>query len=163
MVQHWTGNHFEDVQLKSLGIKVHLGHNGGLCPMPGNIVENFTVVDTNGIHSVDIHFCGCYATAGGSLNRIQLLRVGLLPPTHTRPTSAFTFDVLDSFHLLTLQGKTSAYDYYLALAHKSDNTGLLDTKVCLPFCSSYCLTFPLVGSLRAVSDIHANLAPPQDA
>jgi CxC2 like cysteine cluster associated with KDZ transposases len=109
---------------------MHLGHQGDPCPIPGDVVENFTVVAMNGVHSIDVQFCGCYGTAGGSHSRVQLLRAGLLPPTHTRPISAFTFDVLDSFHLLTLQGKTSAYDYYLSLAHKTDNTGLLDTKVC---------------------------------
>jgi hypothetical protein len=108
---------------------VHLGHNGYPCPIPGYTVDDFTVINTSGVHSVDVQFCGCYGTVGGSHPRIQLLRAGLLPSTHTRPISAFTFDVLDSFHLLTLQGKTSAYDFYLSLVHKSDNTGLLDTKV----------------------------------
>jgi CxC2 like cysteine cluster associated with KDZ transposases len=39
------------------------------------------------------------------------------------------FDALDSFHLLTLQGKTSAFHFYLALVHKTDNTGANDPKV----------------------------------
>jgi hypothetical protein len=110
-----------------------LGHSGAPCTIPGDIIEDFVIMDTNGIHLVDVQFCGCYEVAGGAHNRAQLLRAGLLPPTHTRPLSAFTFDLLDSFHLLTLQGKTSAYDYYLAIVHKTDNTGLLDTKV-LHYC-----------------------------
>jgi hypothetical protein len=81
------------------------------------------------VHNIEAQFCGCYGSVGGSPNRIQLLRSGLLSPTHVRPISAFTFDVLETFHLLTLQGKTNAYDFYLTLAHKSDNTGLVDVNV----------------------------------
>jgi len=43
--------------------------------------------------------------------------------------SAFTFDVLNTFHLLTLQGKVIAYDFYSALQHKTDNTGISYVKV----------------------------------
>jgi hypothetical protein len=116
--------------MKNLGIKIFLGHNGDPCPIPGDLIKDFTVIDTNGVHSIEAQFCGCYGNAGGSPNRIQLLRSRLLPPTHVRPISAFTFDVLDTFQLLTLQGKTNAYDFYLTLAHKSDNTGLVDVNVC---------------------------------
>lgn len=37
---------------------------------------------------------------------------------------AFTFDVLDLFHKLTLQGKTTLYDFYHTLLHRSDNMAL---------------------------------------
>jgi hypothetical protein len=117
------------VQPKSLGINVYLGHCGHPCKTPGNIIKDFIIVDINGIHTINVYFCGCYQSIGGSHHRFQLLRSGLLPPTHVRPLCAFTFDILDSFHLLTLQGKTSAYDFYLSLARKSDNTGTLDLKV----------------------------------
>jgi hypothetical protein len=127
--QQWTGECFEATSMKALGIKIFLGHNGDPCPVPGDLVKDFTVIDTNGVHNIEAQFCGCYGNAGGSPNRIQLLRSRLLPPTHVRPISAFTFDVLDTFHLLTLQGKTNAYDFYLMLAHKSDNTGLVDINV----------------------------------
>ncbi len=40
-----------------------------------------------------------------------------------------TFNILDMFHLLTLQGKVSAYKFYSTLQHKTDNTGISDTKV----------------------------------
>jgi len=46
-----------------------------------------------------------------------------------RPQSGFTFDVLNTFHLLTLQGKVSAYDFYSTLQHKTDNTRISDVKV----------------------------------
>ncbi|GBE89394.1 hypothetical protein SCP_1600550 [Sparassis crispa] len=40
------------------------------------------------------------------------------------PRTAFTFDYLNTFHLLTLQGKLNLYDYYKAILRKMDNTGL---------------------------------------
>ena len=46
-----------------------------------------------------------------------------MPGSVSRPQTAFTFDALESFHLLTLQGKTSSYDYYATLECKTDNVG----------------------------------------
>ena len=36
----------------------------------------------------------------------------------------FTFDCLETFHKLTLQGKTNLYDYYHTLLRLSDNANL---------------------------------------
>ena len=107
-----------------------LGHGGDPCSVPSDFVENFIIVDTTSIHLTDVHFCGCYAIPGGSHPRVQLLCTGLFLGTFTRLTTAFTFDVLDSFHLLTLQSKISAYDYFNSIAHKTENTGRFSTKVC---------------------------------
>ena len=60
---------------------------------------------------------------------IQLLRFRCFPSTTTWPKSPFTFDILNTFHLLTLQGKVIAYDFYSALQHKTDNTGISYVKV----------------------------------
>ena len=43
------------------------------------------------------------------------------------------FNVLNTFQLITLQGKVSAFDYYYSLKHKSDNTGLSKPKVFVSF------------------------------
>jgi hypothetical protein len=88
--------------------------------------DDFTVIDINGIHSIKLLFCDCISLAP---HRKQLLAVSWFPATVDRPQTAFTFNILNSFHLLTLQGKTSAFNYYHSLSHKSDNTGLLNVKV----------------------------------
>jgi len=116
--------------LKLLGIKVFLGHCGEPCKIGGEAIQDFVIVDINGIHLVDVQFCGCYETAGASHPCIQLLRSGLFPATYTHPLSAFSYDILDTFHLLTLQGKISAYDFYISITRKTDNTGTLNIKVC---------------------------------
>ncbi|KAF9492480.1 hypothetical protein BDN71DRAFT_1591590 [Pleurotus eryngii] len=46
-------------------------------------------------------------------------------PFH-RLLAAFTLDVLETFHLLTLQSKVAAYDFYRTLEHKTDNAGVKD-------------------------------------
>lgn len=55
---------------------------------------------------------------------MQLLREKWFPATLTRPQTVFSFDCLATFHELTLQGKTSLYDYYHTLLRLSDNANL---------------------------------------
>jgi hypothetical protein len=59
----------------------------------------------------------------------QLLREGWFPATLSRPQTVFTFECLETFHELTLQGKTSLYDFYYTLIRRSDNAGLSPTIV----------------------------------
>src|ERR1700741_3181116 len=108
---------------------LQLGHNGSPCPSPGALQTNFTVVDVSGIHQINLRYCECHHVVGGSRSHIQLLRARWYPSTVVYPRNAFTFDLLDTFHLLTLQGKISAYDFYNALHHKSDNIGFRKLKV----------------------------------
>ncbi|KAF4564770.1 hypothetical protein EYR36_002709 [Pleurotus pulmonarius] len=77
----------------------------------------------DGIHLVDIVFCHCFL---GSLStrREQLLHGRLLLASFKVPQAAFTFELLETFHGLTLQSKISAYDFYRSVKHKSDNTGM---------------------------------------
>ncbi|KAN0105342.1 hypothetical protein V8E52_011131 [Russula decolorans] len=119
---------YEKTSLQELGLVIQLGHRGPSCPCPGLVQKDFVIVDVSGIHTIDVQFCGCHNTSGGSASHVQLLRFRCFSSTITRPQSAFTFDVLNTFHLLTLQGKVSAYEFYCALQHKTDNTSISDTK-----------------------------------
>ena len=51
------------------------------------------------------------------------MRVGWYPASFRRPKTVFTFDVLDSYHKHTLQGKVNLYDYYSSIIQKTDNCG----------------------------------------
>lgn len=126
--QRWTGRFFEDLALHQIGFKVIIGHEDGLCPSPTTEIRNFTVVDSSGVHAFPLSFCDCF---GHPHHRIQLLRAGWLPASIKQPRTAFTFDCLETFQLLNLQGKVSAHDFCKSLDHKSDSTGLKNFPVCI--------------------------------
>lgn len=131
-MQKWTGAYWDRSTLSSLGLVYQLGHNGGKCQAPvDEYVRPLLVMHTNGIHEVRVQYCGCGEPAGGYYYGIQLLRASWLPPTVVRPGTAFTFDVLNHFHHLTLQGKTTAWDFYNTIVHETDNTGLHTPSVCI--------------------------------
>ncbi|KAF9490853.1 hypothetical protein BDN71DRAFT_1510941 [Pleurotus eryngii] len=121
---HWDGNTFVDCSLQLLQAVLWLGHNGAQCPNTTDTVKDFVVIDVSGIHLKTVAFCGCYKKGMPHHRRDQLLHHKLFPTTLKVPQAAFTFDVLESFHLLTLQSKIAAYDFYCALEHKTDNAGV---------------------------------------
>lgn len=84
------------------------------------------VVDLSGLHVVGLVFCGC---VGAPKNDIQLLRAQWFPGTIKDPHSAYTFDILNTFHILNLQGKLSLYDFYQSIHRKCDNVGVREYKV----------------------------------
>ncbi|KAH9885585.1 hypothetical protein C8Q73DRAFT_795737 [Cubamyces lactineus] len=121
----WNGQYFDIVALSTLGLTIQLGHDGGACPDP-SLPRSIVVYHTNGYHNLTIQACTC---ASPDVQEIplwrQYLRAGWFPATTTRPTTAFSFDLLDLFHHLTLQSKINAYDFFLSLGRRTDNSGLL--------------------------------------
>jgi hypothetical protein len=87
------------------------------------------VIDTSGIHSIAIDFCDC-RTNGIIPCHIQILRTGWFPATFDRPQTVFTFNCLDFYHELTLQGKVNAYDFCRTLRRLTDSLELNDISVC---------------------------------
>ncbi|KIK74769.1 hypothetical protein PAXRUDRAFT_19552 [Paxillus rubicundulus Ve08.2h10] len=113
--------------LKDLGLRVQLGHKPGeACSNPTCAFNNqFVVLDTNGIHTISLYFCGCERA---SSHVQQLLRFSWFPATSTQPRTAATFHLLKQYHLVSLESKLSAYKFYNALSRLTNNTGLLDVK-----------------------------------
>jgi hypothetical protein len=112
-----------------LGLRVQLGHPPGQCcinPTRSSTDDAFIVIDCNGIHEITLDFCGCETA---QTRTKQLLRACLFPATTRDPCTAATFLVLEQFHLLALESKVSAYEFYHALRWRSDNTGLSEPKV----------------------------------
>ncbi|KAG1853639.1 hypothetical protein F4604DRAFT_1883371 [Suillus subluteus] len=105
----WNGHYFEQISLKTLGLRIQLGH-------PFN--DDFIIIDTTGIHEVALDFCAC----GTMQTHVkQLLRARLFPATITEPKTAATFNVLEQYHKLSFESKASAFEFYHGLACLSDN------------------------------------------
>jgi len=128
MHQKWNGHFFEKAPLSTLGLRIQLGHEGGHCSMPVPALSNFLIFDMSSVHQVNVDFCGCGPTY--ELDKhIQLLRKHWFPAT----TAIFTFECLDTFHELTLQGKTMLYNFYHVLLCKTDNMNMHPSIVCIFF------------------------------
>ena len=120
--QEWTETHFQLTSLRSLGQRIHLGHRSGLpCPFQVSGHKDFVVIDVNGIHLIEINFCGC---EGAPTHREQLLEVGWWPSTVVEPQSAATMEVLRLFHILNLQGQIAPTDFYRGLEQMTCGDGL---------------------------------------
>jgi hypothetical protein len=117
------------VSLKDLGLRVQLGHPiGECCLLPERAFnDDFTLIDTNGIHAIGLDFCGCEKA---QTRAKQLLRAALFPATTSDPRTAATFRILEHYHLLSFESKVSGYQFYHSIARLTDNTGLCPRKVC---------------------------------
>jgi len=63
-----------------------------------------TIIDRSGIHEIGVRWCCC----PDALERdMQLMKAGLFPATFRNPKTAFTFRVLEEFHLDNLECKTT--------------------------------------------------------
>ncbi|KZV61408.1 hypothetical protein PENSPDRAFT_693448 [Peniophora sp. CONT] len=116
---------YERVENAALGVRIQLLHRPGeFCEFRSlHAVENFTIVHTNGIHTLPVDFCGC--DLGRHVPRhIQLMRWRFWPATCVNPQTATTFEALDLFHRLTLLGRLNVYDFYRALEAATDGAML---------------------------------------
>ncbi|PBK59521.1 hypothetical protein ARMSODRAFT_991128 [Armillaria solidipes] len=83
VIQKWEGERFVKIAMRDLGLRLQL------------------VMDTDGLHEVDVNYCAC-DRRGGANRRQQLLRFGWYPASL----------------------KISGYDFYKSLAHMTDAMGL---------------------------------------
>ncbi|KAI0057942.1 hypothetical protein BV25DRAFT_1811627 [Artomyces pyxidatus] len=124
MMEVWNGSFFERTTLAKLDFVVQLGHPPGtICPYRYRPRKEFTIIHTNGIQRIDLCFCGCNGGSKEDQWR-QLRRYGWWPATPLEPQTAATVQALKQFHLLSLQGKVTGFDYYRGLELQTDNTGL---------------------------------------
>ncbi|KAG9017173.1 hypothetical protein FRB90_001477 [Tulasnella sp. 427] len=125
-IEKWNGVFFEpgNPTVPQLHQLLYLGHNGSRCKAPFTSAHwarptegLLTVVHTNGYHKLQVCYCNCL---GSPEPYQQLLQSGLFPATHSRPATAFTFNLLKHFRCFNLASKTAAYDYHKALVQLSD-------------------------------------------
>lgn len=113
------------VTLKSMGLKVQLNHASLFCPNPIPCHKSMIVLHSNGIHDIDIQYCGCDRAVP---RHLQLLRRGFYPASQILVKACASFELLDLLHKLALTTKASTYDFYRALEKLTDNTALATPK-----------------------------------
>jgi CxC2 like cysteine cluster associated with KDZ transposases len=87
-------------------------------------------VDSSGIHRRNVCWCKCSTAASYDT---QLLDMRFFPATSSRPSTAFTFTVLDQFYIEAMECKTSAFNFYSKLRQLTDNSFPHLVPVCLTF------------------------------
>ncbi|KAF8994207.1 hypothetical protein BDZ89DRAFT_972414, partial [Hymenopellis radicata] len=118
---------FNKVTLRSMGLRVYLGHDdGSRCFMPRVDPHPIVVMHVTGLHEVSVRYCNCLESIP---RRQQLLRFGWYPATVHQPKTCATLQLLDLFHGLTLNGKLSAYNFYKTLVYITDALGITVPKV----------------------------------
>lgn len=121
-IKQWSdGQYFVPLNLKALGLRIQLGHDlGKVCLNPTRAkADTFVIIDVQGIHEVGLDFCGCQTAQPLT---VQLLQRGLFPSTISTPQTAATFQVLDLFQMLSVEGQVSAFEFYKTLARTTDKT-----------------------------------------
>ncbi|KAF7982026.1 hypothetical protein HWV62_30278 [Athelia sp. TMB] len=121
-IEKWNTMFFERTSLKSMGLRVQLGHSvRDACTNPLSSYNNtFTVLDLTGIHQIHLDYCACQTAQP---RHIQLLRASWYPSTTSNPRTAATFRLLEHFQLLTFESKASGFALYNTLSRATDNTG----------------------------------------
>jgi len=119
--QKWNGRFFEDSTLTSAGLVIQLEHHvGNTCPNP-SVPHDLMVFDLSGVHRLVVRYCGCNIHLPKD---IQLIRACWFPATIERPSTAFTFDLLDFFHKLQDHSKCNPYDFFNTIVRRTDAAAL---------------------------------------
>ncbi|KAI6102536.1 hypothetical protein EV401DRAFT_1804675, partial [Pisolithus croceorrhizus] len=145
-IKQWTGLFFEKSALHMTSLQLQLGHNGRPCPSastgqqgePLSMNEDdwedideiplhlrppmgskyLTIIDVTGIHFVLVQPCQC---EGADSYHQQLFQAKLCTSTFEKPSTAFTFTVLDDFLQDNLECGTSGMNYYSKLHRLTSN------------------------------------------
>ena len=92
-----------------------------------------TVLGLEGIQTVRLRYCRCSKSSRIHMeDRDQLMQARLFPATFMKPRTVATFDLLDMFLAITLQGKVAGYDFYKAIIALTDNSGSDTIRVSYP-------------------------------
>ena len=158
-IEKWTGRFFGTTSLNQEGFVLYLGHHGEPCPKNqqgksgqetqarssdedswegegGGVPltgwetkdgQCLVIIDTTGVHQVRIGWCRCETAAEP---HIQLLRNRFFPASMKRPSTAFTFSLLDYFHIDSVECKTSASSFFSKLRRLTNSSSPHSIPVC---------------------------------
>ena len=110
-------------QRLSLEAQMRMGEDSGDgVPLAGWEKQDrqcLVIVDTSGVHQLHIGWCWCKAAAEP---HIQLLCNCYFPASTKRPSTAFTFSLLDYFHIDSVECKTSALSFFSKLQRLTNSS-----------------------------------------
>ncbi|KAI0706563.1 hypothetical protein C8Q76DRAFT_630169 [Earliella scabrosa] len=109
-----------------LGMRLYAGHGGRPCPLISRRPRMMVIVHEHGVGHYPVSLCECLQqpdsdTTLRTPEPIQLLRLGLYPASWTTPRTAFSLNLMNSYHLLSLQANVTAQDFYTYLTRTADN------------------------------------------
>ncbi|KAG8720863.1 hypothetical protein FRC08_017744 [Ceratobasidium sp. 394] len=119
-IREWSRDQLIQVTLRELGCRLILGNHYDPCPA-GSSCELW-LGSLNGFQRIEVVFCRCERAAKAPANYQQLLDARIFPCSNERPSSAFTFDVLRTFHLAATEGKMSGGRFYSLLSRLTNST-----------------------------------------
>lgn len=124
ITQKWEGKLLNPTTLAALGQVTQLGHLvGNTCSHPGPL-RDLMVFDLGGIHRIVVQYCECGHSPSGLEPYVQILRARWFPATLNRPSTAFTFRLLDFFQKLQNHSKCNPYDFYNTIVQQTNCAGL---------------------------------------
>jgi hypothetical protein len=178
-IQMWNGTHFSRTTLHDQGYILHLGHSGEMCPgtedpwldideslpdtdtvdllqdnvdgKPRDVLEDgkINIVHTTGVFKHKVRWCQC---PNAPDKTVQLFQMRLFPASHFRPETAFTFDVLDHFHIDAMECKTAAASFVKKLCRLTNNAFPHMVPVSFSFLQTHAvpLTMCRIGNVNSV-------------
>lgn len=146
-IEKWDGHCFTSTTLMAEGFLLHLGHGGVPCPYinkdedameddsacfgKSGYSHTLTMVAVAGFFRHKAAWCRCLVEGRRVASSMQLFQERLFPATHTRPETAFSFDVLDHFWVDMMECKTSNQSFVRKLGRITNPDFPEDSPVCL--------------------------------
>ncbi|KAF9001427.1 hypothetical protein BDZ89DRAFT_968328, partial [Hymenopellis radicata] len=121
-IQVWRDATWQRVSLREMGLVYQLGHQGAKCRVPDATPHIMTVMHVNGVHQVNMRYCGC-SVSDGEHRWQQLLRSGLYPATTRYPATCATIEVLNLYRRLKTIATVNVWDFVTALEDQTDPHG----------------------------------------
>jgi hypothetical protein len=123
VIKMWDRHCLKDASLMDLGLELTLPHTDGASCNGSVSRYKMTVYHTTGIHKLALKLCRCSLKKGDYAGfRAQLAASRLFPATHKRPTTAFTYDLLETFDALNLEGALNVKQFLDAIVSRSPTT-----------------------------------------
>jgi hypothetical protein len=169
-IEKWTGAFFKKTSLNAEGFVLHLGHGGSHCPAnvapatESEVTEDgecdivdevllesweprdsrtLVIVDVSRVHQLRVGWCCCKDAPD---HGAQLFEHSLFAASTSRPSTAFTFAVLEYFHVDAVECKTSAFNFFNKLRRLTDFSSPQSVPVSNTFVVCYaCLIWPRIG------------------